>query len=109
MGSPMKWCVLALMAFVISQSITVSVDTIDGLAQQAETAYLKGDFQLAANLYRQLIDQGVKRNEVYFDLGNAYYQLHDLGRALINYRRAEVIAPRDEALRLNLARVRVQR
>jgi len=105
----MKWIIVFLTTFIMFQSLIVDADTNDGLAQQAETAYLKGDFKVAADLYQQLIDQGVKRSEVYFDLGNAYYQLHDLGRALFNYRRAEAITPRDEDLRLNLARIRVQR
>jgi tetratricopeptide (TPR) repeat protein len=107
----MRWLALLLTMILAtaSQSIIVASDTSDDLAQQASAAYVKGDFKTAADLYQQLIDQGVKRSEVYFDLGNAYYQLHDLGRALVNYRRAEELITRDEDLRLNLARVRVQR
>lgn len=107
----MRWLALVLtMIFVsASQSIIVASNATNDLAQQASAAYMKGDFKTAADLYQQMVDQGVKRSEVYFDLGNAYYQLHDLGRALVNYRRAEELTPRDEELRLNLARVRVQR
>ncbi len=105
----MKWLALLLIAVFFSQSLVLAADTVDDLAQQAEAAYATRDFKLAAGLYQQLIDQGVKRSEVYFNLGNAYYQLHDLGRAFVNYRRAEVFVPRDEDLRLNMARIRVQR
>ncbi|MBA3869371.1 MAG: hypothetical protein H0X30_09460 [Anaerolineae bacterium] len=105
----MKWFVILLIAFFTWQSFVMAVDSDDALAQQAEAAYKKGDFKSAVDLYQQLIDHGLKNGEVYFDLGNAYYQLHDLGRALLNYRQAEIYMPRDEDLRLNLARVRAQR
>ncbi len=102
----MKLLLILLVAFTLFQ--TVSAD-MDDLSQEAETAYTKGDFQSATKLYQQMIDAGARNAEIYFNLGNAYYQLHDLGRSLLNYRRAEQLAPRDEDLRLNIARVRAQR
>jgi len=95
--------VLLVMVFLL-QGVSA-----DDLSQQAETAYAKGDFQVAAKFYQQMIDSGVQNSDVYFNLGNAYYQLHDLGRSLLNYRRAEQLTPRDEDLHLNIARVRAQR
>jgi tetratricopeptide (TPR) repeat protein len=107
----MKWILLLFMAVIVmmSRPIVLALDNLDDLGGQAASAYLKGDFRTTVDLYQQLVNQGVMRSEVYFNLGNAYYQLHDLGRALVNYRRAEEFIPRDEDLRLNLARVRVQR
>jgi tetratricopeptide (TPR) repeat protein len=99
---------LLIFVFVLSlfQGHSISVND---LSQEAETAYTKGDFQEAAKLYQQMVDAGARNTEIYFNLGNAYYQVHDLGRSLLNYRRAAQFIPRDEDLRLNIARVRAQR
>ncbi len=101
--------IILLLMVILVQTVVVAEDAFGNMAQQAEAAYRKGDFETAVTIYQQLIGQGVKRSEVYFNLANAYYQLHDLGHALVNYRRTEVSTPRDEDLRLNLARIRVQR
>jgi tetratricopeptide (TPR) repeat protein len=105
-GKAVKLLLVLLITFSLFQ---VTIDNADDLSQEAETAYTKGDYREAAKLYQQMIDSGVRKAEVYFNLGNADYQLHDLGRALVNYRRAEQFIPRDEDLRLNIARVRAQR
>ena len=64
MGIAMKWLALLLIAVFFSQSLVLAADTVDDLAQQAEAAYATRNFKLAAGLYQQLIDQGVKRSEV---------------------------------------------
>ncbi len=102
----MKVLFALLIAFGFIQGTIVNVDD---LSQEAATAYANGDFQGAAKLYQQMIDEGTRNAQIYFNLGNAYYQLHDLGRSLLNYRRAEQLIPRDEDLQLNIARVRAQR
>jgi len=105
----MKFVKLLVLMVIVLQISVGHADSQDDLAKQAETAYSSGDFKVAAGLYQQLVDQGVIISDVYFDLGNSYFQLHDLGRALLNYRRAELLTPRDEDLRFNLARIRAQR
>lgn len=63
----------------------------------------------SADLYRKavlrfekLIEDGVVNGKLYYNLGNTYFQLHDLGRAILNYRRALVYLPDDDNLRQNL-------
>ncbi len=102
----MKLLFVMVIALSLFQGINPDVDE---LFQEAEIAYAKGDFQEAIKVYQQMIDAGAQNAEIYFNLGNAYYQLHDLGRALVNYRRAEQFIPRDEDLQLNIARVLAQR
>jgi tetratricopeptide (TPR) repeat protein len=109
MGHGMKRFSLLFIVVIMAYLTVIAADGLDGLAQQAQAAYVKGDFKAAADLYEQLVDRDVKTSEVYFNLGNAYYQLHDLGHALLSYRRAQTITPRDEDLRFNVARIRVQR
>lgn len=68
----------------------------------ANRLYENGRFEEAAALYQQLADQGYQDSRLDYNLGNAYYQSADYGRAILYYRRAMVDRPRDAALRHNL-------
>ncbi len=74
----------------------------------AKELYESGQFIQAAQAYQQLADQGFADSVLFFNLGNAFFKQGDYGRAILNYRRAEQLAPRDEdiAANLELARAR---
>jgi tetratricopeptide (TPR) repeat protein len=58
------------------------------LAQQACQAYDQGRYGEAAKLYQRLADSPGAGAEVHYDLGNCHFKLGDLGRAILEYRRA---------------------
>jgi hypothetical protein len=61
-------------------------------------------------LYEKIIDQGGIRNAgLYYNLGNACLLNDDVGKAILNYRRAEQLDASDVNLRNNLAYARNQR
>lgn len=68
--------------------------------EQANEAYLKGSYARAAQLYRDL---EVRDADLFYNLGNAYYQLQDWGRARAAYERARLLDPRSPDLANNLA------
>ncbi|MBI3926598.1 MAG: tetratricopeptide repeat protein [Armatimonadetes bacterium] len=76
--------------------------------EKANTAYSKGRFSEAAELYRKLEAEGYRDAELYYNLGNAYFELKDLGRARAGYERARQLAPRDADLAHNLALLRTE-
>lgn len=47
----------------------------------------------------------ITNGKLYYNIGNTYFMLNDIGRAVINYRRAERLIPGDENLEKNLAYV----
>jgi uncharacterized protein YgiM (DUF1202 family) len=55
-----------------------------------------------------LVDQGYADSALYYNLGNAHFKQGDYGRAILNYRRAERLAPRDPDVEANLALARAQ-
>ncbi len=64
----------------------------------------------AALLYERIIDQGQVRNaKLFYNLGNAYFLTDDLGRAILNYRRAVRLDGSDVNIRNNLAFARSRR
>ena len=70
--------------------------------------YESGVYDLAAQNYQMLIDAGIDDGAVYYNLGNAYFKLGDLGRAILNYKRAERLLPRDQDVDANLQLARAQ-
>ena len=72
------------------------------------------DPDAAADLYRRAImryqriirDGGIQNGKLYYNIGNAYFRMKDLGRAILNYRRAAEFIPHDSNLQQNLAYAR---
>jgi tetratricopeptide (TPR) repeat protein len=75
---------------------------------KANQAYKEGRFQEAVEGYNKLIQDGLENGHLYFNLGNAYFRLNNLGQAIANYERARILMPRDPDLRFNLGHARGQ-
>ena len=70
--------------------------------EQANQLYERGRFGEAAAAYETLVRANTTSPALFFNLGNAYFKAGHVGRALVNYRRAEELAPRDPDIRANL-------
>ncbi len=67
-------------------------------------------YKKAAMRYERLIKEGgIKNGKIYYNLGNIYFRLNDIGRAILNYRKAEQYIPNDSNLRQNLDYARQKR
>ena len=76
------------------------------LMTEANARYERGEYAEAAQQYEALLSRGYQDPAIYFNLGNAYLESDDLGRAVLNYLRAEELSPRDPSIVSNLALVR---
>ena len=90
---------LLLLLFVASTVGTVRA--ADPLAE-AEQAYNAGNYTRAIQLYDSLVATGHESAVLYYNLGNAYYKNDQIGRAVLNYRRALGLDPSMEDARYNL-------
>lgn len=52
----------------------------------------------AANGFQALVDDGVANGRLYYNLGNAYLRLSEIGKAILYYRRAQVYLADDDRL-----------
>lgn len=74
-------------------------------AEDARPLYKK-----AAMRYERLIkDGGIENGKIYYNLGNIYFRMNDIGRAILNYRKAQQYMPDDSNLKQNLAYARAKR
>jgi tetratricopeptide (TPR) repeat protein len=71
-------------------------------------SYEAGQYAEAIEIYESIVAAGVQNSALYYNLGNAYFKQGDLGRAILNYRRAQSLAPRDADIAANLGVARGQ-
>ena len=83
------------------QATSESVQSSD----EARSLYNK-----SAMRYERLIKEGgIENGRIYYNLGNIYFRMNDIGRAILNYRKAEQYIPNDTNLRQNLTYAREKR
>jgi tetratricopeptide (TPR) repeat protein len=69
----------------------------------------QGYYQQAMAGYERLVAAGIHNARLYYNLGNAYLRLHDLGRAILYYRRGVRLEPGNRQLQANLSYARSRR
>jgi len=73
------------------------------LFSEGNLFYQNGKHHEALKTYQKILDTGYESGAVYYNMGNCYYKLHDIGRAILYYERAKRLMPEDEDLKANLA------
>ena len=68
---------------------------------EADSAYVRGQYQDAIAQYEALLKQGASA-DLYYNLGNAYYRTENIPEAVLNYERALLLSPGDRDIRFNL-------
>jgi tetratricopeptide (TPR) repeat protein len=76
------------------------------LFMEANKYHKEEKYEKAAMLYENLIRSGMTNGEIYYNLGNSYFKMGMLGKAILNYRQAELYLPRDEDLKTNIGYAR---
>jgi tetratricopeptide (TPR) repeat protein len=87
----------------------VTQPTLSDQINQAKTAYERGDYAQAIQLYESLVAAGLRDGALYFNLASAYEQSGQSARALLNFLRAQQFIPRDTELSEHLALIRARR
>lgn len=92
-----------IFAFVFIFMMASSVQAAEvSLFEQANAKYRAGDFKTAAQLYEKIVNTKQATAATYYNLGNATLRLGNKGRALLFYRRAQAVTPRDTDIDWNI-------
>ena len=70
--------------------------------KKANELYSKGQYRDAAVLYEEIVNNDYESYELFYNLGNAYFKLDQIPRAILFYERAKRLAPDDEDIKFNL-------
>ncbi len=76
------------------------------LFDKANTHFQNGNYIQAIQAYDSLLTKGFISKEVYYNLGNTYLKIEDLGNAVLNYERALLQKPGYKDARNNLSYAR---
>lgn len=67
----------------------------------ADSAYIRNDFTTAIQIYEMILRTG-ESADIYYNLGNSYYKIGDIAKAILNYERALILKPANKDIRSNL-------
>ena len=67
----------------------------------ADSAYIRNDFTTAIQIYEMILRTG-ESADIYYNLGNSYYKIGDIAKAILNYERALILEPANKDIRSNL-------
>ena len=92
-----KYLLLLLFGFQFAFSINV-----DSVFVSANNFYEKTDFRNAISDYKKIIDSEISNSILYYNIGNSYFKLNELGYARLYYEKAKLLNPNDVDLIYNL-------
>ena len=121
-----KWLAIAAGVLAIcgsAQAASLDAARVAGLFTQANELFRQANERAAVSpdqsqeLYRKSLmrferitrEGGIRNGRLYYNVGNAYFRLRDIGRAILNYRRAQHFIPNDAKLVQNLHFARSKR
>jgi hypothetical protein len=93
---------IALALCLLSAGLVARAEDPAQAFKEAAQAYDAGHFEVAATNYTRLIEAGWVSPALFFNAGNAAFRNNDLGAAVLHYRRAWSLAPRDSEIAANL-------
>lgn len=94
---------ITYLSVVVSFVFAVFTCNAASVIEQADSAYMADDFATAARLYNEAIDTEGSSSMLFYNLGNAYYRMGNLGKAIVNYERSLRLDPTNRDARENLA------
>lgn len=97
---------ILLAATLPLQAQNIKNGTPEQLFSLANQQYEQGDYTSAAENYNAILDSGQESWELYFNLGNTYYRLDEIGQCILSYERARQLAPHKREIKDNLALAR---
>lgn len=93
--------ILLLMIISLTSLFSPFTSLAAATKAEADSAYVRGEYQQAINDYEALLKQGASA-DLYYNLGNAYYRTENIPQAILNYERALLLSPGDRDIRFNL-------
>jgi len=105
----MRWLLLLLGGLgLLGRPAPAQPDSLAHRFETANTAYAQGQYGRAVDAYQTILNTGHTSGALYYNLGNAYARLDQLGQAIRYYEKARRLRPSDPRVTHNLEQVRRQ-
>lgn len=100
--------ILLVIIFCKSLTVPLSAQNEESIFESANRDYKLGNYEHSAAEFEKLIHLGYEGTSLYYNLGNSYYRLGKIGKAILNYEKALKLSPGDEDVIHNLAFVNLK-
>jgi len=97
----MKFRWVALMSIRLSSITSLQADPQYGV-DEGLRLYRANDMKGAITAWEGVLQRGSASGPLYYNLGNAYYRIGNIGQAILHYERARRLLPRDHDVVANL-------
>jgi len=115
-----RWIVVFALEFALCFSSAAASESAESLFLEANDLFQKGldspapdraeRIHQAASLYERIIkEKGIRNGYLFYNIGNCYFHLGEIGKAILNYRRAEKLIPNYSDLKRNLRSAQARR
>lgn len=103
----MKKIYIILLLLTVTYTAYAQKDTIVTMNKhvtktQADSAYINNDFAGAIAMYETIIQNQGESAAIYYNLGNSYYKIDNIAKAILNYEKALLLNPGNGDIRFNL-------
>ena len=92
---------VVILVFLIANQVMLLAQDQKSLVS-ANEAYQKGDFKEAIDAYEAILTDGYHSPALYYNLGNSYFRSDQIGKSILNFERALLLAPNDEDILHNI-------
>lgn len=86
-------------------AIAGTTKSFAGNVESGDSAYNAHNYSLALKYYQQALKTQGATSNLYYNIGNTYYRLNNVGRSVLNYERALALDPSNADAAENLAYV----
>ena len=92
-----------LMINIVGSNQVLGQSGVTYYFEQGNQAYRNGDYKVALDWYKKIVQDGYESSQVYYNIGNCYYKLDQLGPTVLFYEKAKKLNPNDTEIESNLA------
>lgn len=75
---------------------------VEELFKKSNEHYINGEYEGAIQSYESIVNKGYLNAQLFYNLGNAYFRVGKLGKAILYYEKAKKISPSDDDINHNL-------
>ena len=96
--------------FILLLSLTnlFSFNDVDSIFNQSNNLYNSNSFEQAIDGYKSVLNKDINNGILYYNIGNCYYRLNNLGYARLFYEKAKLYNPTDRDVLHNIELVKTQ-
>jgi len=94
--------------FIVFLTGLLNADEWQHYFAEGNHLYQQAEYEKAIERYEKIIDYGYESGELYFNLGNAYFKMNQIGWARLYYEKAALYLKNDDAVVQNLTMVKLR-